>query len=636
MATKSTHSDISDRFVQAICQRVAENKRVRRTLPVWGRLHIDRQLPFLCVYRRPVGISDEGTDRLIMGEASYLLACGQRKLHQSISNMVRGITSVLAAEFGTFLVFEIWATSVPEADSLTASGKVSPIFRIHTPPKFTLNSTSDRLQRALGHAQFLQKRVEVEMVHNSRPHPPRQLPLLVPNEANEGEIHYIGLEVMPVYRDAETGHVFPLVLRDLHRNLARALKQTFYEFARTEAKHFPKHYQALGRRAMVRAVWRVDEQLAQISNAFDFILFATPTNADDAWNKFRRSSFKNPPTFSYRPLPHEPAILKRDLYRIRIERIEDPSLAQLFRDKQNELDQRISLLAERGARSFLYGGLRLFGGVEKSLWRLAQQLLEEIAPRSREEQKGGVLNADSLAGCARDEIEYYRQKYPAFTAGVEVRSDVTGLLVSHGTLLIGRRIRVPASRVDALLQHEVGTHLLTYYNGRAQPFKQLYCGLAGYDELQEGLAVLSEYLVGGLSRPRLRLLAARVIAAKRLLDGKSFVETFHELDQHYDFEQRAAYNVTMRVYRSGGLTKDAVYLRGLAHLLQYLKNGGELNPLFVGKISTAHVPLMNELLWRKILQPPPLKPRYLELPQAQERLKALENMTSLLDLVRRR
>ena len=34
-------------------RRLARNKRVRRTLPGWGRLHIDRQLPFLCVYRRP-------------------------------------------------------------------------------------------------------------------------------------------------------------------------------------------------------------------------------------------------------------------------------------------------------------------------------------------------------------------------------------------------------------------------------------------------------------------------------------------------------------------------------------------------------------------------------------------------------
>ena len=80
-------------------------------------------------------------------------------------------------------------------------------------------------------------------------------------------------------------------------------------------------------------------------------------------------------------------------------------------------------------------------------------------------------------------------------------------MVSNGNLLIGRKAKIPASRVDALVQHEVGTHLLTYFNGRAQPFQMLYTGLAGYEEMQEGIAVLSEYLVDGLSVPRLRLLA---------------------------------------------------------------------------------------------------------------------------------
>jgi uncharacterized protein (TIGR02421 family) len=636
LAPESKLSGISEKFIEEICRRLTENKRVRRTLPVWGRLHIDRQLPFLCVYRRPVGIIDEGTDRLIMGEASYLLASGQRKLHKSVSDLVQQIASVLAAEFGTFLIFEIWAGSASEADTLTTPHRALPHFRIHTPVNFSLYSTSDRLQRSLRNVKIMKQPVEVETVYNSQPHPPKQLTLNIPNEANENKIHYFGLEIMPVYRDVATGQVFPLVLRALHRSLARALKQTFYKFARTEATHFPKHYQALGRRAMVRAVWRIDEQLAQISNAFDFLLFATPTNADEAWNKFRRSNFEKPPTFFYRSLPYEPAKLKRELYQIRIERVEDPTLEQIFREKQKELDRKISMLAERGGRNFLYGGMQLFGAVDKSLWRLAQELLEEIPPRSREDSKGGVLNADSFARCAREEIEYYRHRYPSFTPEVEIRRDITGLLVSRGKLLIGSQSRVPASRVDALLQHEVGTHLLTYYNGQAQPFKQLYSGLTGYDELQEGLAVLSEYLVGGLSRPRLRLLAARVVAVKRLIEGKTFVETFRELDRHYDFEQRTAYNVTMRVYRGGGLTKDAVYLRGLVHLLEYLKNGGELAPLFVGKISAAHVPIISELLWRKILLPPPLKPRYMENPQAQERLKALEKMTSLLDLLKRR
>ena len=84
-------------------------------------------------------------------------------------------------------------------------------------------------------------------------------------------------------------------------------------------------------------------------------------------------------------------------------------------------------------------------------------------------------------------------------------------MVSNGNLFIGKRVKIPESRAEALIQHEVGTHVLTYINGKNQPFQQLYCGLSGCDELQEGLAVLSEYLVGGLSPPRLRLLAGRVI-----------------------------------------------------------------------------------------------------------------------------
>ncbi len=60
-------------------------------------------------------------------------------------------------------------------------------------------------------------------------------------------------------------------------------------------------------------------------------------------------------------------------------------------------------------------------------------------------------------------------------------------------------------------KHEVGTHILTYCNGLRQPIRQLRVGLAQNDQLQEGLAVFSEYLVGGLNNDRLRLIAARVI-----------------------------------------------------------------------------------------------------------------------------
>jgi uncharacterized protein (TIGR02421 family) len=244
------------------------------------------------------------------------------------------------------------------------------------------------------------------------------------------------------------------------------------------------------------------------------------------------------------------------------------------------------------------------------------------------------VTAEKFAKRAQAEFEFFRQQYPEMAAKVEIRDDIVGLMVVSGNLLISRDVNIPESRVEALIQHEVGTHVLTYYNGKSQPFRQLYCGLAGYEELQEGIAVLAEYLVGGLSGPRLRLLAGRVIASFLMIKNASFIETFRELNRTYGFNQRTAFIITLRTYRGGGLTKDAVYLRGLVRLLDYLREGGDLNTLLVGKIALEQVPVIQELLWRSVLHPPPLRPSYLLNEKMSEKISILRNNKSVLDLLK--
>jgi len=210
----------------------------------------------------------------------------------------------------------------------------------------------------------------------------------------------------------------------------------------------------------------------------------------------------------------------------------------------------------------------------------------------------------------------------------------SGLMCSDGDLFIGAQAKIPRRRAENLLQHEVGTHLLTYYYGLVEPFRLLHSGFVGYDSLQEGLAVLTEYLVGGLSRRRLRLLAALVVAADLMFQRATFVETFRTLDREYEFPQQTAYTITMRIYRGGGLAKDAVYLRGLVEVLAYLARGGELEPLLVGKIASDHIGLIRELLHRKVIHPPALMPRYLQLPGVSERLKKLADGMTVIELVK--
>jgi uncharacterized protein (TIGR02421 family) len=243
------------------------------------------------------------------------------------------------------------------------------------------------------------------------------------------------------------------------------------------------------------------------------------------------------------------------------------------------------------------------------------------------------VDAESFAERAEKEFEYYRKFYPQMSAKVEIRNDIVGLMVASGNLLVSNNSRIPGSRVEALIQHEIGTHVLTYYNGKFQPFRQLYCGLPGYEELQEGLAVLAEYLVGGLSNPRLRLLAGRVISSTMIIDGASFIDTFRTLNLNFGFDKRTSYTITVRTFRGGGLTKDIVYLRGLVQLLEYLKSGGDLEPLFIGKIALEHLPVIQELRWRTVLQPPPLKPKYLANSDFSDKISKLRNTNTILDLI---
>ncbi len=77
-AAESSQDDeaIAPGVIEEVCVRLAENKRIRQPLPGGGMLHMDRLLPFLCVYRRNPTRRDEGTAKLVMSEASYLCAPG--------------------------------------------------------------------------------------------------------------------------------------------------------------------------------------------------------------------------------------------------------------------------------------------------------------------------------------------------------------------------------------------------------------------------------------------------------------------------------------------------------------------------------------------------------------------------------
>lgn len=373
----------------------------------------------------------------------------------------------------------------------------------------------------------------------------------------------------------------------------------------------------------------IDARLTDIERTVDLLLNVTPVNAAEAWADFERGSFGTAPTLRLRPLEFEPDLVRRELYDLEIENVTDPALHALLRTKRDEIARQVTALEDRDTARFVYGSLQLYGEVGQPLVSAAEELLE-IVPE--QVSSTGSVTAGAFAQAARAELDRYRAVHPDFPVYVEVRDDISELMVSFGRLLIPEAASFRADRVEPLLHHEVGTHVVTYQNGSRQPLTLLTIGLPGYDETQEGLAVLAEYLTGGLDPRRLRVIAARVVAIGRMLDGADFVEIFDSLRTEHRIPTRTAWSIAIRVVVGGGSVKDAIYLRGLTRILEALAEGVSLEVLFVGKIALDHIPLVQDLLDRGVLNAPWVRPRWLDVPGAQERLEKLRQGSSVLDL----
>jgi uncharacterized protein (TIGR02421 family) len=138
--------------------------------------------------------------------------------------------------------------------------------------------------------------------------------------------------------------------------------------------------------------------------------------------------------------------------------------------------------------------------------------------------------------------------------------------------------------------------------------------------VQEGLGVFAEWASGGLTRARLRLLAGRVVAVEAMTDKAGFVDVFRLLRDEHGFPGKTAYLIAARVFRGGGLAKDAIYLRGFKAVLDMLAAGQSLDPFWYGKIDIRHLEVVGELAERGILHRPAFAPLFLASPEAGARI----------------
>lgn len=623
-ASISKESESNETFASEIIKDLEEQSEVEKHLPGGGYLHMSKELPYLVIYRQKdqQQVKDNFTVRFVLAEASFLIIGNEE--FDFYRKLMFSLAEAMASQFKAFLMIELYS-----------GGFDCNRFRIKGPAD-KLASTMEVMKKELSslNSRFHVADLEApEIVNTMERQPEGEAPLLEIKALKDSGSLLLGLEIPPVYK-GESGEEYPVFFRKFKDELVHALHQTTFEFIRIQTSSGVPSYRALGQKRLQEKVLEIDRKLAEIETSYQFLWLISPANIRSIKETFFKSGYQKVLHYHYRLLPFDPDVLKRKLYNLKIEEIDDPALSYIFRQKREELDLQISMLTGRDSKDFFYKSMMLFGDIEDKLQQEAENLLQEV-PEEQDEDSGNVMKARDFQHLAYNEFDYFKGQDPDFNSKVHVRSDVNILMVSQGELYLPTDYKLNANETRALIQHEVGTHIVTYYNGSKQPLKLLSVGLTDYDTLQEGLAVMSEYFVGGLTANRVRILGGRIIAAGARMQGATFQEIFRLLTETYNFSVSRAFNITSRILQGGGFTKDLSYLKGFLELKDYLQQGGDLVPLLTGKFSLKHLPIIDELRERKVLKPINITPRYIKTEETENKLSLIRKGITLSQMINR-
>ena len=371
----------------------------------------------------------------------------------------------------------------------------------------------------------------------------------------------------------------------------------------------------------------IDHELADIAASIPLLLYVTPNNLIEARRRFLED--RSAPKFTYGTL-EDPAVVEARLAAATIDAVEDPALSHLLQAKHRELELQVEMLRQRDTDEFLGLSIQLYGTVSPALVGDAESLLNRLVISPTE--PGPRLDAAAFALRVEAELDHYRARHAGLEVVVEIRRDSSGVMVSNGNVLIAPTV-VGARSEGPHPAAARGRYARRHARERFEPAPSTTRRRTRRLRRNPGRS-------GGVRRvPRRRADGEETASIgrtgrRRSSDGRWRIvpDGSRRARRLWRRRQRSIHH-HCRVFRSGGLTKDAVYLRGLRGIISHLGAGGVLDGLWLGKLSLTDLPHINDLRDRGILHDPVLVPRYLDDPAAQQRLANVTASTTPVDLL---
>ena len=197
---------ISDSEIAEIIDQLSNGRQIVKTLLDGGVVHIDRPLPFLCLYRRPANRWDEGTAQLLHGESAYIVALSDRTNNTRLTTLCEAILAVKQQSFSGVLLLEIWSSRDRQEYS------ERPAFRIVAHPHHAPDMLLEQFESDLLTIELNGQAAIVTIDYQPEIAPPDLSPVLTQGQLQQLECTHIGLEISPVYQDPHNRELFPFEL----------------------------------------------------------------------------------------------------------------------------------------------------------------------------------------------------------------------------------------------------------------------------------------------------------------------------------------------------------------------------------------------------------------------------------------
>ena len=332
---------------------------------------------------------------------------------------------------------------------------------------------------------------------------------------------------------------------------------------------------------------QVDYEMYQICQSLKLVEKLKPLNLKQELKKFSKDPSYNP-QFEYQSYDEFVYNKQNALLNIKCD---DSALGQIYEDKKTELFNLLNIIQNIGSPEIQHYFSKYISAPTYNEYKYAKKLRALRTPI-----KSKNLSTKEI----KKEIQKVLDEYKLHEWKIQEKKLMLGKFSvnKQDTIFIKQGTTVSEFRLKQIIAHEILTHVFTTQNGKKQPYLLFQDGMANYIQTQEGLAIYNEYaLVGQQDR---YFSAGNMISAYISLE-KSFSHAVAALIK-IGFTKTSAIKHVLKTKRGlsdtskpGGITKQCIYTRGALKVEKFIKNGGDIKDLYVGKIDIDKMKVLKEL-----------------------------------------